>query len=361
MKIMIRIFCATLLLLLLPTSRVFAETGSATTGNVSVVTRTVGLTLSSLIPGSGTLSPTFTSATLTYTVNAGTSSSITLTPTSTDAAATMTLNGVLVASGSASAAIPLASGSNSITTVVSAPNSASTQTYTVTVTRVAALLEQTISFGVLAAKTYGDAPFAVSATASSGLVVTFLIISGPATILGNTITLTGAGTVTVRASQAGNSNYAAASSVDRSFSVITASVVSLADWAASAGLSQANAAPTATPFNDGISNFLKYAFNMNAGGPDTRVLANGGTAGLPQVVMDPSGALPVLRVTFLHRKSSGLVYTPQRSTTLGSFEAMTGTPTVTSIDTQWEQVSVSESLSLSTTPKAFARVQVIQP
>src|SRR5439155_23741314 len=79
---------------------------------------------------------------------------------------------------------------------------------------------QTITFGTLADKSVADAPFAVSATASSGLAVTFSIVSGPATISSSTVTLTGAtGTVTVRASQAGNGSYNPAASVDRSFAV----------------------------------------------------------------------------------------------------------------------------------------------
>ncbi|MBV9159378.1 MAG: hypothetical protein JO019_02145, partial [Candidatus Kaiserbacteria bacterium] len=49
---------------------------------------------------------------------------------------------------------------------------------------------QTISFGALANHTYGDAAFGVSATATSGLAVSFSIVSGPATISGNTITIT---------------------------------------------------------------------------------------------------------------------------------------------------------------------------
>ena len=78
---------------------------------------------------------------------------------------------------------------------------------------------QTITFGALANKMSTDAPFTVSATASSGLAVSFSIVSGPASIAGNTVTLTGAGTVVVRASQAGNGNYNAATAVDRSFTV----------------------------------------------------------------------------------------------------------------------------------------------
>jgi len=78
---------------------------------------------------------------------------------------------------------------------------------------------QTISFGTLSGITFGAAPFAINATASSGLGVGFSVVSGPATLSGNTVTLTGAGTVVVRAAQAGNGNYGAATPVDQSFVV----------------------------------------------------------------------------------------------------------------------------------------------
>ncbi|WP_205502487.1 PA14 domain-containing protein [Rufibacter psychrotolerans] len=79
---------------------------------------------------------------------------------------------------------------------------------------------QTIAFGPLANKMVGDAPFTISATATSGLPVSFRIVSGPATISGNTITLTGMqGEVVVEASQAGNDEYAAAEPVIQRFMV----------------------------------------------------------------------------------------------------------------------------------------------
>ena len=79
--------------------------------------------------------------------------------------------------------------------------------------------DQTITFGTLGNKTYGDPDFAVSATASSGLAVGFSISSGPATITGNIVHITGAGSVTVRAAQPGDGNYNAALPVDQSFVV----------------------------------------------------------------------------------------------------------------------------------------------
>ncbi len=47
-------------------------------------------------------------------------------------------------------------------------------------------------------QTYGAAPFAVSATSNSTGAFTYSVVSGPATISGATVTLTGAGTVVLR-------------------------------------------------------------------------------------------------------------------------------------------------------------------
>jgi hypothetical protein len=77
---------------------------------------------------------------------------------------------------------------------------------------------QTINFGALATKTYGDADFTVSATASSGLAVSFAA-SGNCTVTGNNVHLTGAGACMITASQGGNTNYNAAPSVPQSFTI----------------------------------------------------------------------------------------------------------------------------------------------
>ncbi len=83
-------------------------------------------------------------------------------------------------------------------------------------------LSQTITFGALADKTYGDAPFVVSGTGgASGNPVTFSA-SGNCTssgLDGSTITITGAGSCTVTAAQAGNSNYNAATDVLQTFTI----------------------------------------------------------------------------------------------------------------------------------------------
>ncbi|NLR62668.1 hypothetical protein HGH93_31640, partial [Chitinophaga polysaccharea] len=67
--------------------------------------------------------------------------------------------------------------------------------------------------------TYGDADFTLSASSNSGLAVTYSVVSGPATINGNTVTITGAGNVTIAADQAGDNRYQAAAQVTQSFIV----------------------------------------------------------------------------------------------------------------------------------------------
>jgi sugar lactone lactonase YvrE len=81
---------------------------------------------------------------------------------------------------------------------------------------------QTITFtGLPTTATYGSAgPYTLNATASSGLTVSYSV-TGPASISGNTLAITGAGTVIVTASQAGNTNYAAATPVSQTI-IVTA-------------------------------------------------------------------------------------------------------------------------------------------
>ena len=79
---------------------------------------------------------------------------------------------------------------------------------------------QTITFQNPGTRFFGDADFVLSASSSSGLTVTYSVLSGPATISGATLSLSGLGSVTVRASQAGNAAFLSAPPVDQTFSVI---------------------------------------------------------------------------------------------------------------------------------------------
>jgi sugar lactone lactonase YvrE len=78
---------------------------------------------------------------------------------------------------------------------------------------------QTITFAALSNHAFGTAPFTISATASSGLAVTFVSTPAVCTVSGATVTLVAVGTCTIQAKQAGNANWAAATAVNRSFTV----------------------------------------------------------------------------------------------------------------------------------------------
>lgn len=77
---------------------------------------------------------------------------------------------------------------------------------------------QTITFATLADRTVGDAPFLLTATATSGLAVTFTA-SGPCQVEGAAVTVTAAGTCSITATQPGDSQWAPAEPVTRTFEV----------------------------------------------------------------------------------------------------------------------------------------------
>ena len=81
---------------------------------------------------------------------------------------------------------------------------------------------QTITFEPITDKTYGDAPFTVNASASSGLAVTF-VFSGNCSMDGATVTITAAGFCTIFAQQTGDDIYTFAQDVERSFTIAKAS------------------------------------------------------------------------------------------------------------------------------------------
>ena len=111
---------------------------------------------------------------------------------------------------------------------------------TTTKTIVVTQASQTITFSSLANKTLGMSVAALSATASSGLTVSFSSSTlSQCTVFGTTLTLLTAGTCTITASQAGNANFAAASTVSRSFTISPTLLLSTP----SSGLSASYGAP----------------------------------------------------------------------------------------------------------------------
>lgn len=83
---------------------------------------------------------------------------------------------------------------------------------------------QTISFPSITTQTLGTTPPALSATASSGLPVSYTSTStSVCTVSGSTLTLVAVGNCSITANQAGNAAYAAASPAAQTFAVVAAS------------------------------------------------------------------------------------------------------------------------------------------
>ena len=78
---------------------------------------------------------------------------------------------------------------------------------------------QTIVFGVLPNKTYGDSPFALLATGGASTQPVVFAASGTCTVSQNIVTITQAGACTVTASQLGDANYNPAQAVTQTFTI----------------------------------------------------------------------------------------------------------------------------------------------
>ncbi|HEX3386340.1 MAG TPA: cadherin-like beta sandwich domain-containing protein, partial [Mucilaginibacter sp.] len=153
-------------------------------------------TLSNLQLSQGTLTPVFATGTFNYTADElNSTASITLTPKATDPNAAITVNGLAVPSGTPSTAIPLQVGPNTITTVVTAQDGTTKNTYTVIVTRApssdALLSNLTVSEGTLS-PTFNSSITAYADTVSglvSVITVTPTAEDSTATITVNGITV----------------------------------------------------------------------------------------------------------------------------------------------------------------------------
>jgi uncharacterized repeat protein (TIGR02543 family) len=84
---------------------------------------------------------------------------------------------------------------------------------------------QTISFDPPGDHGIASPPFSLTASASSGLPVSFSLVGGPAILTGSTVELTGAGPVTVTASQGGDGFFLPAPTVSQTFNVIAAATL----------------------------------------------------------------------------------------------------------------------------------------
>jgi hypothetical protein len=126
---------------------------------------------------------------------------------------------------------------------------------------------QTITFGALGNKVRTDPDFTVSATSDSGLPVSFGA-SGPCTVTGNSVHLTGPGDCTITASQAGDGVYNAAADVPQTFKIADTTHLNVAPATGPyAGTASVSATLTADATGNPVPNeSISFTLNGNSVG-----------------------------------------------------------------------------------------------
>ena len=113
--------------------------------------------------------------------------------------------------------VPVNAGSYPVTVTITEPNHSGSASGSLTIQKAA----QTISFAALDPVLDNAAPFSLTATASSGLPVSYGSSNAlVATVSGGTVTVIGLGTTTITATQTGDTNYNAATAVPQTLTVV---------------------------------------------------------------------------------------------------------------------------------------------
>lgn len=207
---------------------------------------------------------------------------------------------------------------------------------------------QTVSFAAPAELPFTTGTVPLSATATSALPVTYSVQSGPATITSGALTVSGTGTVTVRALQAGNDIYQSASTdcsilIKPNFLFWQQGRFTTAELA-----DPSRCGPNAVYGLDGLPNLLKYGLGLD---PKVNV-----TSGLPETTV-----VGTEWVYTYNRPASvtDLVYTVEVSTDLTTWTTTGVTHELVStaggVDTWRARYLVGAA------PNAFFRLKVTQP
>lgn len=157
---------------------------------------------------------------------------------------------------------------------------------------------QSINFPAISNVTYGTAPILLQATAGSSLPVTYTVtgpavVTGSPTLQGQSLTITGAGTVTVTASESGDTYYAAATPVTQSFTVAPAVLTVTAQ---NASMARGSVVPALTANITGFVN--GDTWSVVAGTPSlTTTATSSSPVGVYPIVVGP-GTLATTNYTF---------------------------------------------------------------
>lgn len=200
---------------------------------------------------------------------------------------------------------------------------------------------QTITFPDLPDRRFSSASIQLAATATSGLPVSFAVIGGPATIIDGELQLLGLGEIRIRATQAGDSTYLPAASVDRSFNVGQ----SYEHWSITEFGGQGAHIPTDDSDGDGLTNLIEYALGLD---PRSQDASHG------PLIQATSGEW-----TFTYRRPadrSDLFYSVEASTNLRDWASVGLSHERVSTDGETEVWRATRPISGA--PTAFFRLRV---
>ena len=166
-------------------------------------------------------------------------------------------------------------------------------------------VDQTITFVDIPNKTVQSANFDLNATASSGLPVSFAVVSGSsATVESNgTVTIVGAGVTTIRASQDGNGSYNPATTVEKTLTVNklsqTITFNTLSDASLTTGTYELNATASSglsvifSSSDNSVAEVSGNTLNLKKGGSITITASQGGN-GTYEAAQDMTQSLTVI-------------------------------------------------------------------
>lgn len=184
--------------------------------------------------------------------------------------------------------------------------------------------DQAITFAPLPDVSQTASPITLSASASSGLAVTFSTsTAGVCTVAGTTLTLNGSGTCTVAADQAGDANWSAAPTVSRSFTVTPPpTTLSVTLTHVGDAVQGQNLAYTVTPSATGgpTAGTLTATFTLPAG------ISYGGASGTGWTCSGSGASASCTSTTVIAAGTSGPVIT-----LTAAFAANAGSPLTPSV------------------------------
>lgn len=133
------------------------------------------------------------------------------------------------------------------------------------------------------------------------------------------------------------------------------------EWAFSHAMAETTPDMSQDHDNDGISNLLEYAFNLDPNAANSHNLSPATNSGLPSiaVIEDPQNG-PTLQMQYLRRPNSGLTYHVQFGSTINDFVNTSNDPVIETLADGWERCTMTDPAGPGHN-RRFGRVLISHP